>query len=311
MTTLPVILVAVDGSDASMLAVTYISSMLSPKQVGIKLFHVRTETPEAVFDIGSTNGSSVYESEASNWIEEKETQIRDFMGKARKIFMDAGFPRDAVDTIIKSRKTGIARDIINESEMDCAVVAIGRKGFGTLPDYMMGSIAAKLAENITHVPLVIVGNQPQAPKVLVAFDRSRFIRKGFKKVSRLFARSIEEILLCHVIRPLSVPHPTTCTYFTTKTEAHWLDEHSQRIVPAMVDMKKHISRIGYDPKISRTAILIEKISRAGAVAREADAQGFGTIVVGRHGSTVVDEFSMGRITRKILSLAFNKAIWIV
>ena len=311
MTTLPVILVAVDGSDACMLAVTYISRMLSPKQVGIKLFHVRTETPEAVFDTGRTNGAGAYESEVTNWIEKIETQIRDFMGKAKKVFMDAGFPRDAVDTIIRFRKTGIARDIINESEMDCAVVAIGRRGFGTLPDYMMGSIAAKLAESISHVPLVIVGSQPQAPKVLVAFDRSRSIRKGFDKVSRLFSNSLEEILLCHIIRPLSVPHPVTCAYFTTKTEAHWLDEQAQSIVPAMVAIKKQLGRIGFDPEIFRTAILKKKISRADALAGEMDTQGFGTIIVGRHGSTVVDEFTMGRVTRKILSLAFNRAIWIV
>jgi nucleotide-binding universal stress UspA family protein len=79
----------------------------------------------------------------------------------------------------------------------------------------------------------------------------------------------------------------------------------------MVDMKKHLSSIGFDPKIFRTAILKEKASRADAIARAADAHGFGTIVVGRRGSNVVDEFTMGRVTRKLLSLAFNRAVWII
>jgi nucleotide-binding universal stress UspA family protein len=233
------------------------------------------------------------------------------MDKARHVFVTAGFPPDAVSAVIRSRKTGIARDIINESKLGYSLVVIGRKGLGTLPDFMMGSIAAKLAESMAHVPLVIVGSQPETTKVLVAFDRARSIRKGLENVSGLFSRDLEEILLCHIIRPLSVPHPVTCTYFSTKTEAHWLDEHSRRIIPAMVDMKKHLSRAGFDPNRFRTVILKKKISRADAIVSEADAHAFGTIVVGRHGASSVKEFSMGRVTRKILSLAYNKAIWII
>ena len=311
MTTLPEFLVAVDGSDAGMHAVTYLSRILSPNQVRIELFHVRAEAPEAVFDLGGGEGANAYEAEINNWINQDGNQTQEFVDKATKVFTDAGFPPNAVNATIRSRKTGIARDIITESELGCSAVVIGRKGFGTLPDFMMGGIAAKLAESITHVPLVIVGSQPEPHKVLVAFDRSRSVREGFKNISNLFSKSLEEILLCHVIRPLSVPLPVTCTYFTTKTEAHWLDEQSQRIVPLMVDMKKHLSSIGFDPKIFRTATLKEKASRADAIARAADAHGFGTIVVGRRGSTVVDEFTMGRVTRKLLSLAFNRAVWII
>jgi nucleotide-binding universal stress UspA family protein len=311
MTTLPVTLVAVDGSDSCMDAINYISRILSPSQTGIELFHVRAEAPEAVFDLGGDEGPAVYEAEISSWRDLKGTQIQAFMDKARKVFTDAGFPPDAVNTTIRSRKTGIARDIINEAKLEYALVVIGRKGFGTLPDFMMGSIAAKLAESITHVPLVIVGGQPETTKVIVAFDRSRRIRKGLGNVTRLFSRDLEEILLCHIIRPLSVPHPVTCTYFSTKTEAHWLDEHSQRIIPAMVDVKKHLSSIGFNPNSFRTAILKKKISRADAIVSEADTQAFGTIVVGRHGASSVKEFSMGRVTRKVLSLAYSMAIWIL
>ena len=311
MTTPPVILVAVDGSGPCMDAITYISRILAPNQVNIELFHVRAEAPEAVFDLGGVDGSTTYETEISNWINQNGTQAEDFMDKAKKVLTEAGFPHGAVNTTIRSRKIGIARDIITESELGYSAVVIGRKGYGSLPDFMMGSVAAKLAENMTHVPLVIVGGQPEPTKVLVAFDRSRSTRKGFAKVSRFFSKSLEEILLCHIIRPLSVPHPMTCTYFSTKTEAHWLDEQSRQIVPAMVDMKKQLTSIGFNPKIFYTAILKEKNSRAGAIAREAEARGFGTIVVGRRGTTVVDEFTMGRVTRKIASLAFDRAIWIV
>lgn len=311
MTTLPVILMAVDGSEPCMDAINYISRILSPNQITIELFHVRAEAPEAVFDLGDDDGPTSYEAEISKWNDLKGNEIQTFMDKARNVFTHAGFPPDAVNTTIRSRKTGIARDIINESKQGYSLVVIGRKGLGTLPEFMMGSIAAKLAESMAHVPLVVVGGQPETTKVLVAFDRSRSIRKGIDSVSRLFSRSLEEILLCHIIRPLSVPHPVTCTYFSTKTEAHWLDEHSRQIIPAMVDVKKHLSSIGFDPNTFRTAILKKKISRADAIVREADAHEFGTLVVGRHGASSVKEFTMGRVTRKVLSMAYNKAVWII
>jgi nucleotide-binding universal stress UspA family protein len=311
MTTLPVVLVAVDGSDACMHAITYISRIISPHQADIELFHVHAEAPDSVFDLGGAEGSIAYEEEIGNWMDQEGNQMHDFMDNARKVFMEAGFPPDAVKATIQPRKLGTARDIIAASELDCCAVVIGRKCDSSLPDFMLGGIAAKMAESDTRVPLVVVGGRPEPGKVLVAFDRSRSIRRGFEKISRLFTKSLREILLCHVIRPLSVPHPVTCTYFSTRTEAHWLDQQSQRIRPTMIEMKKHLSSIGFGPKILRTVILQDKISRADAVANEAEAQGFGTIVVGRHGATAVDEFTMGRVTRKILSLSFNKAIWIV
>jgi hypothetical protein len=65
MTTLPVILVAVDGSDPCMDAINYISRILSPNHIHIELFHVRAEAPEAVFDLGGDDGTTAYEGEIS------------------------------------------------------------------------------------------------------------------------------------------------------------------------------------------------------------------------------------------------------
>jgi nucleotide-binding universal stress UspA family protein len=45
--------------------------------------------------------------------------------------------------------------------------------------------------------------------------------------------------------------------------------------------------------------------------KEIEALGAGTLIIGRRGATSVEEFSMGRVTRKILNLAHSRAIWIV
>ena len=312
----PVILVAVDGSDQSLKTVTYLAGMLSPRQIGIELFHVKTKVPEAVFDLGSPEDTIdadtvEYEAEITRWTRRNGSAINAFMETAKQRFMAAGFPADSISIIIQDRQIGVARDIVNRARLGCAAVVVGRSGFGTLPDYMLGSIAAKLAESISHVPLAVVGTRPDTRKVMVAFDRSRSIRKGLEQVIRLFSPTIEEVLLCHIVRPLSAPNPATTPFFDPRHESHWLSENSRKIIPAMVDAKQHLARMGFDPDHFQTAILKEKASRADGLAKEAEFLDFGTIVIGRRGATTVEDFSMGRVTRKVLHLAPEKAIWIV
>jgi nucleotide-binding universal stress UspA family protein len=311
MVTVPVILAAVDGSDQSMRTMVYLSRILSPRNVGIELFHVLAEVPESFFDFGEIDEAPTYESEIGQWKGSRSQYIDRFMEQAQKIFVDAGFPSDHITFSIQDRKAGIARDILSKSNLGYAAVAIGRQGFGTLPEFMLGSVAAKLAETIAHVPLVVVGGQPDTSKVIVAMDRSRIIRKGLDQVAPLLAHGFEEILLCHIVRPLTGPHPARESYFSSRNETHWVDESSRIIVPILVDAKQRLSRAGFDPNSFRTAIIKEKTSRAEGLSGEAESLGAGTIVVGRRGTTSVENFTMGRVTRKILYMSFDKAIWIV
>lgn len=51
-------------------------------------------------------------------------------------------------------------------------------------------------------------------------------------------------------------------------------------------------------------------SRAASLYNEAEKNGYGTIVIGRRGISVVEEFFMGRVARKITQMAKNSAVWI-
>jgi nucleotide-binding universal stress UspA family protein len=311
MASVPVILAAVDGSDQCKNAIAYLSRVLSPKHVSIELFHVLAEMPESFFDLGENEAAFAYEAQIGEWKSGRSHQIDRFMDEAQTLLAHAGFPSGSITITVEHRKEGIARDILAKSKLGYEAVIIGRKGYGTLPEFMLGSIAAKLADTMAHVPLAIVGGQPDTRNVMVAFDRSRAIRKGLDQISPLFSRWLEEVFLCHIVRPLSEPHPARSSYFNSRNEAHWLDESSRKIVPALVETKQRLSQLGFEPKALRTAIIKEKASRADGLLGEADASGAGTIIVGRRGTTTVETFAMGRVTRKILYMAGNKAIWIV
>ena len=310
MAQLPAILVALDGSESSMNTVDYLCRMLAPRGVSIDLFHIKTEAPEALFDLGDDDGG-VYVEEIGAWTRDTGTRIQTFMDTARSRFLNAGFAPEAVTITLQSRKIGIARDIIERANRGCAALVIGRRGVSSLPEFMMGSIAAKLAETMARVPLAIVGGQPAGERVMVAFDNSPCIRKGVDQVVGLFDRRLAEILFCHIVRPLSVPHSVSRSFFSPGSEAHWLNENSRRIVPAMVAVKERLVGNGFDPEAFRTAILEKKISRAEAIMAQAGDPGLGTIVIGRRGMSSVSDFSMGRVARKVLLMAYQKAVWIV
>lgn len=311
MATVPAILVPVDGSDQSMQTIRYLARFLSPQHVHLELFHVATDLPETFFDLNEIERTVAYGAELGEWRRDRRLRLERFLNEAIGVLVDAGFPAGSLSTTVQPRRIGIARDIIERSEQGYAAVVVGRKGHGGLPAFMLGSVAAKLADTVAEVPLAVVGGQPEPHKVLVAFDRSQGIQKGLKRVAPLFSRTIEELLLCHIVRPLAEPHPARASYFSSRDEAHWLDENSRRIVPAMVDAKLYLSRSGFEQKTFGTAILKEKTSRADGLFNEAEFLKFDTIIVGRRGATTVESFVMGRVTRKVLHMAFNKAIWIV
>ena len=233
------------------------------------------------------------------------------METARNRFLEAGFAPEAVTITLQPRQIGIARDIVARANRGCAALAVGRRGFSRLPEFMMGSIAAKLAETMARVPLAVIGGPPAGGRVLVAFDNSSCIRKGVDQVVGMFDRRLAEIVFCHIVRPLSVPHSVPRSFFSPGSEAHWLNENSRRIVPALVAVKERLVRDGFDPDAFRTAILEKKISRADAIMEQAADPGLDTIIIGRHGLTSVPDFSMGRVARKVLQMAYRKAVWIV
>jgi nucleotide-binding universal stress UspA family protein len=80
---------------------------------------------------------------------------------------------------------------------------------------------------------------------------------------------------------------------------------------ALAKAENRLIQEGFPEGNVSTLILKGMTSRSDAIAKKASADGCGTIVVGRRGLTVVEEFIMGRVSRKVLSIADKMAVWIV
>ena len=289
------ILLAMDGSDQAFEAARYVNQLFAPNQINVVLFHVTTKIPESFWDIEEDPELMLSEAAPSASEYQQEKEIQELMERARQLFLDRGVPEDAVVAKIQQRQVGIARDIISESERDYQAVVLGRWGMSLLKDFLWGSIADKLLGRLTHVPLCVVGGTPHVGKILVGMDASEGAMRAVDYVGTMVSPHLE-VTLYHAVR-------------APDEEISHKAEKSMKSV-----FEKATSRLenaGFRRSQITTRTATGVLSRAGAIIQYALKGEYGTIVVGRRGLSEVEEFSMGRVSNKVIHMAKELAVWVV
>jgi nucleotide-binding universal stress UspA family protein len=304
------ILLAVDGSEQSISAVRYIGKIFN-KNAKIVLFHVGSDIPEVFKDMNTDRSTILGQIPFEIWKAHQEEAIKGFMEKGRTILIRSGFDPKAVELKVQNLKYGIARDIHRESCSDYDALVVGRTGVGRVDDIITGSVASKLVEVTSHIPIIVVGEHPDSLKILIALDGSEGSMKAVNFTGDSLAAGICDIMLCHVIRPLSLHGLKPEDLFISKHEADWIASDQGKVAPVIIEAKHRLIKAGHsEDRISRE-ILTYQQSRAAAIVKAAADGGCGTIALGRRGFTSVDMFSMGRVSLKIMYLAYRPALWIV
>ncbi|MBW2468373.1 MAG: universal stress protein [Deltaproteobacteria bacterium] len=306
----PKILLAVDGSAASLTAVQHSGRMFS-KQSQMVLFHVLSEIPEAFKDLDGRRFIDAQKFPLDKWQAHCTAGIKDFMEVAHAVLMEAGFEPRAVEVRVQDLKSGIARDIHRESQRGYAALVVGRTGVNKINQITMGSVAAKLVDVTAHIPIIVVGEHQESKKILLALDGSKSAMRAVKFIAAVIEPHPCEIMLCHVVRPLNLQQLNAKALFTKKHEKEWIAANQRKMVPVFVEAKKQLMHAGIAANNLSTEILTDEQSRAAAIAKAATDGGYDTIAMGRRGFTSVEDFKLGRVCRKIVHFAFRPALWIV
>jgi nucleotide-binding universal stress UspA family protein len=265
-------------------------------------FHVATKVPEGFWDVEKNPAFKHKLSSVAAWATREQTVVQEFMERARQLFLDRGVPEDKVSVKIKERKKGIARDIITESQRGYDAVVVGRLGKSHLKDLVWGSVANKLIGRLTHVPVCVVGGSPQDGKILVAMDTSEEATKVLDFAGNMMDITDCEVTLFHVIRGLES--------WTADASAE-LQKAEKAATTLLEEAVGRLERAGLNRDRISTKIRSGAASRAEAIVEEARNSGCGTIVVGRRGLSRVEDFFMGRVSKKVLQLAKWTAVWVV
>lgn len=288
------ILVAINGSDASMEAVHYLSrfSVLSDEK--IVLFHVYSPLPDFYWNMEGYTDPKLYREdfiEAMTNYQASRTVMQERLEKAKNILIHTGFSRNRIEIKLSQRQIGDARDIIEEAHNGYDLAVVGRKGSNNLAPYAFGSVTVKIMQRLDFIPLVLVGTSPPPGKALIALDGSSSADRVLDTLGPVLVNSNLDISLLHVIR--------------ADSQMDYLKTAERRGEEILASAERQLVTDKVEKKL-----VSGKKSRAAAIMDEATRNDVGTIVVGRKGLSNVECFYMGRVSYKIAQLADKHAVWI-
>lgn len=290
------ILVALDGSDLAFETVHYLSRIISFKKMQVVLFNVFNKIPESYWDMERQPKVEQRTREVRHWAMKTEKMMKEYMEKVGQKLLDADFPRENIQMKIHARECGIARDIIREAKHGYSAVAVGRKGMGKLRSLALGSVTNKLLEKIDFTPLLVIEKGTNTGKFLLCVDGSGGSMRAVDYVGAVLNGSDYEVNLTHVIRA---------------REKTGIAEAEISIGAVFDYAKTRLIDAGIKPNQITKQIITGAKSRADTIVKEATQSGYGTIVVGRRGISDVHDFSMGRVSDKVIHLARGHTVWVV
>lgn len=302
------LLVPVDGSDRSMNTVRYIARIDPLRYMRVVLFHVFSKVPEGYWDLGAVPASSSTIKEAHAWEIQQKRKINQYMEIARQHLLKSGVPAKSIEIKIQNRKKGFARDIIREAQNGYYAVVMRRRGMTGLRGIVLGSVAAKLVENLAFIPLILAGRKTPGRKILLAFDGSQGSWHAVDFVGRTMAGFNFRVKLIHAMRAKESGQPQNQRLYSP---AGWVRTARKEVTAKMAAAAKQLVALGFKPHEISTELVSGVASRAAAIVAAAKEQDCGTIVMGRRGHSRVRDFFIGRVTNKVIHLGRDRTVWII
>ncbi|BBO88052.1 universal stress protein [Desulfosarcina ovata] len=306
------ILVAIDGSEQSLSAARYTANVFPTDRTHIVLFHVREQLLDLFSDLDAYPHYKHRVTGVKRWATEQKREITDIMDSALVYFKQKGFPESAIAIKTSAKKLGITQDIIKESYDGYHAIIVGRTGLSRLRDWLAKSAAMKLVAKIRHIPVVVVGGNPDTKHLLVAFNGSHGAMKGVASVGALVGASDHHLHLYSII---------------TNDEKFWVGNKTFFIPENIEDsIETGVNQIGAQLEVARSRLLTEGVApdrisikihavdrnRSTCLVQEAMENHFGSVVVGRRGMiTFFDAIFIGRVSDKVLRLADQMAVWVI
>ncbi len=310
-------LVLVDGSERTTQTVKYVKDFMPvDENTRIVLFHVFSGIPAEYRELEkeATCVNAVHQ--LKNRKMEEKRNIQAYLEQAKNILIKGGFPEQSIEIKFHSLEKGVARDIIDEAKNGYSAVVMRRRGMGAVRNIILGSIAVKLLQSLTFIPIIIVGQAPPFKKILLAVDASPASMKAVEFVASLLGGQGYNVCIFHAIPGLGaikfdlaeVDERETLEVDMSDT---CLETFKFKVARLFRDVKDMLMASGFESEKISEKILSGVHSRSDAIVKEAEDEGYGTIVVGRRGLSRVEAFFMGRVGHEVVYGGKNFTVWVV
>jgi nucleotide-binding universal stress UspA family protein len=151
------ILIAFDDSDNAMRAAEFVAKSFTHDST-ITLLSILQDSI-ALCDMNSPELTPYFLTQQSAFcaLEEKKRKIvSDAMKKAREMLVSSGFIEKHISMKIEKKKSGIARDIINEAQSGFDLIVVGRRGLSGIMEFILGSVSQKVLQYAKDTSVLVV-----------------------------------------------------------------------------------------------------------------------------------------------------------
>lgn len=310
-------LILVDGSERTLQTVNYVNDFMPvDKNTQIVLFHVFSGIPEEYRELVQEPTCKTVVDQLKNRETQEKSKIRACLEQAKNILISGGFSEQSIEIKFHRLEKGVARDIIDEARKGYTAVVLRRRGLGALKNIILGSVAVKLLQALTFIPVLLVGQALAVKKILLAVDSSPASMKAVEFVASLLGGHGYEISIFHAIPGLEAIHfdlsencrPELPEVYMSDT---CLETFKLKVARLFRDVKDMLMTSGFESEKISEKVISGVRSRSEAIVKEAQDGGFGTIVVGRRGLSKVEAFFMGRVGHEVVYGGKMFSVWVV
>ena len=317
MTILKKFLVLVDGSERSIQTVNYVKDFMPiDENTRIVLFHVFDTKTEEICQLEQSPTCIDAVNQLKNRKAEQKSEIWWYLERAKEILTKGGLPKQSIEIKLHVRKDGVARDIINEAKKDYSAVIMRRRGLGALRRIILGSVAVKLLQSMTFIPILIVGQVPTNKKILLTIDASPSSKKAVEVIASLLGGHEYETCIFHAVTGLAsinfnISNTKALKVCEVEMPNNCVEAFKLKTAQLFNATKDTLLSAGFASEKISKKIVTGVHSRALAIIEEAEEGGFSTIVVGRRGLSKVEAFFMGRVGHQVVYGGDKFTVWVV
>ncbi|MGD9041504.1 MAG: universal stress protein [Desulfobacteraceae bacterium] len=305
------IVIPVDGSKNALKSLDYLDLIYGPgHDLDVTFFHVLPFLPQLLTD-EKTFDKELWLKQSD--LEKKNAQIAErILEEVQTVLIKKGFKKERITTIFQKMQMSTARDICNwayKEKVDA--VALTRRGRTDLETFFMGAISSKLVHYCADCPVWILGGGVHSKKVLVCMDSSKNALRAAGHASFMLSGTDCQATLFHSIRHLRRYVPMEALENVEELQKLWKNKAGEQIAPYMAKAEEMLLNAGFAKEQIAMKVVDGDRSAANEILKEARNNGYGTIVLGRHGESMAKEFMFGSVTNKILHHSPGLAVWIV
>ena len=310
------ILLTTDGSNFALSSAAYLTDLYKgASDLEVTVLNILPSVPPLYLE---EPHDPLIRKDYAVWKKKRAEEAKKYTEEAMKVLQRRGFKKSHIQAKHAPQIVGVARDIIREADAESHDACVmGKKGMGWFDDIFLGSITSKLLEISENHPVWLVsGNEWKSRKVLVAMDHTPKAVQLARYVGEML-RGLEgvQITLYHYCPPFAEGPAQNEEEKMKKIEKRMVERDKEEIDYFFDEAQKALEDLGYDKKTLDTRFEYGKSAAtrriSPAIVKEMLKGKYGTLVLGRKGSTQAREFRLGSVVLRTVRKVENCAVWVV